>query len=174
MNTAKKEGKLEASVLGAAMQTCGNKGWWEGLLELRRLQQEQDIILFQVQQSIAFTALAHCLKQGHKYAVVRERVPIALQIAKALWREVGPARDVKDYSIVLSSALKLATSLQCEAAFVWGSELWSEAAFPQDHISFSAYICFLEQHQHPDEVDSLLEILMKLSRRPSTLFCLAA
>ena len=114
------------------------------------------MVLFPIEQSITLTALTHCLKEGHKHTVVRERVPIALAMAKACWRQASPARHVEDYNIVLSSALNLATSLDCKAAFAWGSELWSEAALPQNHISFSAYISFLEQYQHHDRVDALL------------------
>ena len=77
------------------------------LAELRRIQQEQDMVLFPIEQSITLTALTHCLKEGHKHTVVRERVPIALAMAKACWRQASPARHVEDYNIVLSSALNL-------------------------------------------------------------------
>ena len=160
VETAKIEGKLEASVFSAAMQTCGNKGWWEGLLELRRVQQEEDVTLCPVGRSIALTALTHCLKLEHKHRVVPERVPIALKIAKEYWGEAGPARDVQHINIVLSSALKLATHLDCRAAKQWGLELWREFqhdAFDKHQITLSTYMCFLEQYQRSDEVDAFLQ-----------------
>ena len=99
VETARAKGKLEASVLGAAMQTCGNKGWWEGLVEIRQVQQEEDVTLSPVERNIALTALTHCLKDECKERIVPERVPIALGIAKAYWREVGPVHDAQDFNI---------------------------------------------------------------------------
>ena len=142
------------------MQVCGNQGWWEGLVELRRVQREERVVLFPIQQGIAFTALTHCLKEGHKHTVVRERVPIALEMARAHWREVEAAKDYLGFNCSLSSALKLATSLECEAAYTWGREIWTKSgqiAFAKHHITLSSYICFLEQYRCFDEVDALLE-----------------
>ena len=156
VNKAKKDGRLEASVFGAAMQVCGSKGWWEGLLELRRIQQEEGVKLFPTELSIALTALSHCLRDERKGRIVPERVPIALKMGKTFWREARPARNTQ----CLSSALKLATCLNREAAYKWGSEVWSEAnraVFPESHITVSAYIWFLEHYQQCDEVDALLE-----------------
>ena len=159
LETAKMEGKLEASVLGAAMQTCGNKGWWEGLVEIRQVQQEERVVLFPIQQGIAMNALSHCLKEDKRHRVVADRVPLALEMGKAHWREVEPAGDSVAFNCSLSSALKLATRLECEAAYTWGSQLWVESqriAFSKHRITLSTYICFLEQYKRYDEVDAVL------------------
>ena len=160
VNVAKKEGKLEASVFGAAMQVCGNQGWWEGLVELRQIQRKEGVTLFSVERSIALTALAHCLKLRRRQQVVPERRPVALALAGQFWREVEPATDALTFNSSLSSALKLATCVDCEGAYNWGSEVWRESeevAFRKSHITLSAYICFLEQYQQCAAVDSLLE-----------------
>ena len=160
VETAKAEGKLEASVFGAAMQVCGNQGWWEGLVELRRLQRKEHVTLFSVERSIALTALAHCLKLRRKHLVVPERVPIALGMAKQFWIEAEPATDALAFNCSLGSALKLATCLDRESAYKWGLEVWSESeqvAFPKNHVTLGAYVCFLEHYQECDKVDALLE-----------------
>ena len=160
VNVAKKEGKLEASVFGAAMQVCGNQGWWEGLVELRQIQRKEGVTLFSVERSIALTALAHCLKFRRKQQVVPERRPVALALAGQFWREVEPATDALAFNCSLGSALKLATCLDCLGAYNWGSEVWCEAekvAFTKNQVTLGAYICFLEQYQECDKVDALLE-----------------
>ena len=160
VNTAKAQGKLEASVLGAAMQTCGNRGWWEGLLELHKMRQEEAVGISRILGSIALTALTHCLKDEHncRRVQVTDRVPVALAMAKQFWREVEPAGDVLTFNVLLSSALKLATCLDCEEAYIWGSELWDEPnqRFDRNQVSFDAYLAFLEHYRRCDEVNAIL------------------
>ena len=162
VKSASAKGHLEASVWGAAIQRCGDRGWWRGLMELCQLQQEEDVVLFPCQRNILLTALANSLKRKRQHNTVPERVPIALEMAKAYSREIGPAQDVRNFNIGLSSALKLATCLDCEAARNWGLEVWNESSQDtfrktRNHISFSAYIYFLEHYQQCDVVDALLE-----------------
>ena len=142
------------------MQECGNNGSWEGLLELRELQRKEGVKLFPIARNIALTALTNCLKDKRKYRVVTERVPVALEMAKVLWREVEPVGDVQTFNSGLSSTLKLATCLDCEAAYQWGLEVWRQArpaGFQPNYITLSAYISFLEHYQCCDEVDTLLD-----------------
>ena len=152
-------GKLEASVFGAAMQTCGNYGWWKGLLQLRRLQEKESIVLFTKELSIALNSLAHSLKVDHRKLVVPERVPIALDMAKTYWREVGPARcarNAHDFNVCLTSALKLATLLNCDAAYEWASKVWRTSPYDPSHVAYSAYINLLEHYRQYVDVDVLL------------------
>lgn len=137
------------------MQTCGNEGWWKGLLELHRLRREEAVALPPIVRNIALTALTHCLKGRRDQKLVMERVPVALEMAKEYWQEAGPAGDVRDFNIGLSSALKLAACLDCEAAYKWGLEVWSEShpCFVKDQISFKAHLAFLEHYRRSDEVD---------------------
>ena len=153
------QGKLEASVLGAAMQTCGHHGWWKGLLELRRLQEKAGTVLFTQELSIALNALAHSLKVDHRESIVPERVPKALDMAKTYWREVGPARcarNAHNFNTCLSSALKLATLLDCDAAYEWGSNLWSKSPYDPNRVTYGVYIGFLEHYRQRENVDVLL------------------
>ena len=129
------------------------------MLELHQMQRDNRLPVGTMERSIALTALSHCLKDEQKYKVVNDCMPIVLKIAKEYWRKAGPAGDAQNFNIGLSSALNLATRLDCKAARTWGMELWSvdEAAFPKNHMSFSTYIRFLEQYRHCDRVDALLE-----------------
>ena len=161
VKSANAKGQLEASVWGAAVQRCGDRGWWQGLTQLCQLQQER-LVLFPCERNILLTALANSLKCKKKHHNVPEHVPIALEMAKAYWREVGLDKDIANFNIGASSALKLATCLDCEAAWHWGLEVWSESSQDifrkkRDHISFSAYIYFLEHYQLCEVVDTLLE-----------------
>lgn len=84
VRSAVNDGTLEASVIGAAMQTCGNRGWWAELMEIRKIQKEQCVELFPIQRGIALTALTLCLKKGHRFRVVESRAQMALALAKEL------------------------------------------------------------------------------------------
>ena len=170
VNTAKAEGKLETSVFAAAMQTCGNFGSWKGLMKLRKLQQQEGTALDPIGRNIALTALTYSLKNRRKHAVVPHRAAAALEMAKELWDDTKPAQEAETFNSGLSSALKLATCIDSDAACAWGLEVWSKsnsAAFKKDHISFSTYLCFLEQYQRCDEVDALLESKEEVVSRAS-------
>ena len=149
----------EPSLFGAAAQTCGNKGWCEGFLELHQLWQDEGIKLDIVLRNIALDALSHLLKPEGKYGIDRHRADTALEMAKWYWQEIV-AQDAANFNIGLCSSLKLATCLDCHDACIWALSLWSEsreAQFPKNHITYSAYINFLEHYQQYDEVDALLE-----------------
>ena len=154
------EGLGEASVFGAAVQTCGNRGWWEGFLELHQLCEDEGMKLDVVQRNIALDALSHLLKPEGKYGIDRERAFVALEMAKWYWEEVAPAQDTANFNIGLCSSLKLATCLDFHDARIWALSLWSEAhqaKFRKTHITYSAYIRFLEHYQQYHEVDALLQ-----------------
>ena len=156
---------LEPSVLGAAMQTCGFKGWWQELLALLALRYDhrtQHSGLDVIQVNIALTALTACLKEQGAFGVLQSRATIAFILARQLCKELpmDASADDEQLNCYCSSSLKLATHLCSDTAHDWGQDLWEQAsalAFPISGITYSTYLQFLEQYERCDEVDAFLE-----------------
>ena len=73
---------VEADTLGAAMQTCGHRMWWDALLEVFDMKRTLHL---QVIPSIAFNALACCLRSdAEKVSACQllQRKEIAMDLAK--------------------------------------------------------------------------------------------
>ncbi|CAJ1372275.1 unnamed protein product [Effrenium voratum] len=152
---------MEASVIGAAMQKCGQSFWWDTLVALRAIQLQKGVRLSTVELSIVMTSLAFCLRRKGKMQVLPQRVPAVLAMAQDTWTEVDPPRGASgpnDFNCCLSSALKLARQMDCPSAKEWGMELWScqGLSFLRDPLSHSTYVAFLEHYRHHDEVDAVL------------------
>ena len=162
VRTAMSESMLEPSVLSSATQTCGYQGWWQELLALLQIQQEEELPLHPTSVNIALTALANCLKQRGAFGIIGSRAGVALSVAKQLWQERNAPKDSDSFNCALSSALKLATIMRSEAAHEWGLAVWGPehlATFPISGITYSTYFQFLEQYQHCEEVDALLDTM---------------
>ena len=158
---AAKDNVMEASVIGAAMQKCGQSFWWDTLVQLRAIQLQKGVRLSPVELSIVMTSLAFCLRSKGKFQVLPQRVPAALAIAQETWSDVDPptgASGANDFNCCLSSALKLARQLDCPMAKEWGMALWSHQGlnFLRNPLSHSTYAAFLEHYGHHDEVDTVL------------------
>ena len=73
---------VEAGTLGAAMQTCGHRMWWDALLEVFEMKRTLHL---QVIPSIAFNALACCLRcDAEKVSACQllQRKEIAVDLAQ--------------------------------------------------------------------------------------------
>lgn len=131
----------------------------EGAASASTFAGKESIVLSTTELSIVLISLTHSLKIDHGKLVVPERVPIALDMAKTYWREVGPARcarNAHDFNVCLTSAMKLATLLNCDAAYEWVSKVWSTSPYDPSHIAYSAYINLLEHYRQYVDVDVLL------------------
>ena len=162
MDEAVSTSMLEPSIFGAAMQTCGFRGWWKELLALQKLQQQQGGSLDTIQVNIGLTALTSCLKEHGAYGVLQSRASLAFILARDLCNqvEIDVISDAEVLNSFFSSVLKLATCLRSEAARAWALGLWDRAralSFSISGITYSTYIQFLEQYRLCDDVDALLE-----------------
>lgn len=153
------EGIRESSIFGAAMQTCGYRCWWMTLQKVRELQLQNAIKFDAVATSIGLTAITWNLRNEGLFDVLEERKEPALTMAKELWQE-GVIN-----AVVLTSALKLCTQLECPAAWQWGQQLWqeTESGIEKNSIVYSAYITMLEKYGDFSEVDRLLDFDEHLS-----------
>ncbi|CAL1140500.1 unnamed protein product [Cladocopium goreaui] len=153
------EGIRESSIFGAAMQTCGYRCWWMTLQKVRELQLQNAIKFDAVATSIGLTAITWNLRNEGLFDVLEERKEPALTMAKELWQE-GVIN-----AVVLTSALKLCTQLECPAAWQWGQQLWqeTESGIEKNSIVYSAYITMLERYGDFSEVDRLLDFDEHLS-----------
>ncbi|CAJ1390017.1 unnamed protein product [Effrenium voratum] len=151
---------MEASVIGAAMQTCGYQSWWGTFMKVRSIQQKHSISLFVVERNIAMTALSHCLKHGGKFGAIQQRKQAVLRMAQEIWQEVpqGTSTDHDSFNCGLSSAVKMARCVDSPEALEWGLEVWRQADdnYSKSIITFATYAHFLEHYELHDKVDALL------------------
>lgn len=159
LESALLDGIRESSIFGPAMQTCGHRYWWITLLRVRKLQLQNAIRFNAVTTSIGLTAITWNLRNQGLFDVLEERKEPALTMAKQLWQE-GEIN-----AVVLCSALKLCTQLECPAGWQWGQQLWqeTESGIEKNHIVYSAYITMLEKYGDFLEVDRLLDFDEHLS-----------
>jgi len=87
-NKAVSNKAVDASVVAAAMQTCGYQRWWGALSEVRAVQKASTLRLNQIARNIYITALTRAAS-GSKYGVVPERRQELLKLAKEAWYEVA-------------------------------------------------------------------------------------
>lgn len=104
LNEAISKDLVDFSVIGAAMQTCGMKSWWDALLEVRRIQTKHNIKLTPVQRNIFIAALTRAAS-GRAKGIVEERRARLLSLAQDMWSEIAPATDAGSFNAGLGSAL---------------------------------------------------------------------
>lgn len=122
---AVQEGRIDASVVGAAMQRCGQGLWWKELLEIRESQEQMGIVLHCIQHNLLLHALASCLKcKRCSDSEMDVRKAHAFQMARTIWGHPFPS-TVHDFNCALSSVLQLCVRVGSSEAFAWADELWN-------------------------------------------------
>eukprot|EP00438_Fugacium_kawagutii_P005589 Skav209408 [mRNA] locus=scaffold2187:122689:123888:+ [translate_table: standard] len=168
---ALKEGKVDGSVVGAALQRCGQGLWWTELLEVQELSERNGIAWNSIQQNIFLTALASCLKCksiGQTDQFVRRAK--AFQLAQAVWGYSLPTGQ-RAFNCALSSALNVCAQVGTKAAFSWADELWTWSQtqpFERSIVTYAARICLCEMQGRHDEVDDTLETCFNRNLRLNT------
>eukprot|EP00419_Tripos_fusus_P020940 CAMPEP_0172761180 /NCGR_PEP_ID=MMETSP1074-20121228/171113_1 /TAXON_ID=2916 /ORGANISM="Ceratium fusus, Strain PA161109" /LENGTH=106 /DNA_ID=CAMNT_0013595343 /DNA_START=188 /DNA_END=505 /DNA_ORIENTATION=- len=64
---------VDRSVIGAAMQKCGDSRWWDTLMEVMRLQSHHKVVLDPVARNIFITALTKAVRDDAKPHLEPER-----------------------------------------------------------------------------------------------------
>ena len=105
-------GQADTSVFNVAVQLCGDKRWWDALLEIRAMQHHTGIPCNHILQSSLLTALSKCSK-GQKFGVAKGRSQQILRTAKLVWNEATPN------VVVLTSALTVCACVERDAALEW-------------------------------------------------------
>ena len=153
--------QVDASVIGSAMQLCGQRVWWETLLWFYHQKQQLGIAFFCIEQSICLNALACCLKCDLKKVSsqqVLERKGSALELAKDVFQEYEPQTS-EEFNCILSTCLKLCRLVGTDAAIAWSQELidWAKnQPFAKTIVSHATVLMILEKQKRCSEVDDIL------------------
>ena len=157
---ALQEGQVDASVVGAAIQRCGQSLWWKELLEIRQLQEQNGIDLLFVGNTLLLHALASCLKCDNCTASeMKVRKSKAFQMAKAVWGHPLPSTQA-EFNCALSSVLQVCVRVGSSEAFTWGDELWrwsDRQPFKRSVVTYAARMFLCEMQGRHTEVDDTLE-----------------
>ncbi|CAJ1381283.1 unnamed protein product [Effrenium voratum] len=161
LERAAAEGKLDPTVIGAAMKRCEQGRFWDALLRARSLQKKEKILLGPVQVSIYLTALARCAS-GERGSVQEARRRQVFALAREAFD--GSAFDGWDSvtgSIVLNSALHACSISADPDAARWAKDLWETAArhgVQHSNSNYSSLATLWEKLGAADAVDELLAL----------------
>lgn len=150
---------IDASVIGAAMQRCGQNRWWGGLQEIRKMQQEASVKLWPLQRNIYITALTRSIRGERGFGAIPERRQQLVLLGKQAWEEAGPALDADTFRSGLGAALRLCAAAEEAAALSWAEELWTSAgqqSFPLNRLAYEAFVLVLAVYRLPQRVDKML------------------
>lgn len=166
-------GKVDASVIGAALQRCGQTRWWSTLKEVRKLQEHAKVSLRTQELSIYLIALAKSVKGEHGFGSMPERESQALKLGKQAWDEVSPTMENGTKTCVLvNSALRLCTCVSGVTGLQWAEQLWrwaEEQGVHLDTISYHTFALVLAEHGLAARVDKVLEESMATGHAPNSI-----
>ena len=159
-----RSGKVDISILSAAVQRCGQGRWWSTLIDILALQRTHKITSDTVHISAVMCALATCIRREGKFSVIPARSRLALQLGREVFDEgKDGARDALDFNAMLSSAFKLSSAINNTEARKWASELWEWSAMPpsqaftKDAATCGAFLALCERGGEVHLVDKFLQ-----------------
>lgn len=150
---------VDPSVIGAAMQRCGQGRWWDALQQVREMQRMTGVVLHPIVRNIYITALLRCVRGEQGFGAVSARQQELLRLARQAWEEAEPATDVDTFNSGVGAALSLCAASEDAAALVWGEEIWESAraqSFALYEVAHKQYVTFLAAHGHFERVDAAL------------------
>lgn len=162
---ALQDGMVDASVVCAALQKCGQGLWWNALIEIRELQERHGIVvLHSIQYSILNHALASCLKcRKCTDTQMNIRKAKAFRLAREIWGHPVPS-DAAAFNCALSSAFQLCVRVGSHEAFTWADELWTwseRQPFEKSMVTCTARMFVYEMQGRHTEVDATLKLCLQ-------------
>ena len=161
LQASAKAGHADISVFSAAVQSCGQKRWWNALTDVLSLQKKKEIASDSVHISSVLHALSICLRRDGAFEVVRSRADVALRLGRGLIDEAkAKVQNTKDFNIMLSSAFKLCAAAGLNTGHHWALELWewsSSIDFIKDGPTHSTFLALSERLRHSRLVDRMLQ-----------------
>ena len=159
LTAALQAGEVDASVIGAALQKCGHSRWWGTLLEVHRLQRENDIRMYGLQGRIFMTAIASCLKdRSLPKHILAERRRQGLLLSQAIWNASEPPTAEFDFNPAVDAVFNVCAAVGVEG-LPWARSVykWSQTV-PQslDIVAYTNLVSLLEHCGQHQQVDQLL------------------
>lgn len=163
-HNALQDGKVDASVVGAALQRCGQGLWWNALIKIRKLQEQHGIVLHCIEHNIFNHALASCLKcRKCTASQMNIRKAKAFRVAREIWGHPVPS-NAADFNCALSSAFQVCARAGSSEAFTWADELWTWSEgqpFEKSMVTYTARMFVYEMQGRHTEVDATLKLCLQ-------------
>ena len=161
LDSAKEAGQIDASVVGAALQTCGFQRWWDALLEVHRRWFKEGLGFDDgIGTRLFLSALARCAKDKTlDRAVLVARGEHALKLGKQAWKGMPELTSEVAFCSALGGAWSICDAAGSEGALQWADELhaWSkQQSFMPTAQTCTPFLSLLEQRAQHHRVDSLL------------------
>ena len=159
--------EVDGSVIGAAMQTCGHRRWWEALMQVYDEAVHHNIQLDRIQRSIFINAMAACLQRSQCSDLeLSARKDRALRLSKHVWNHMSfPSKEL-DFLCALGAAWRVCAEIG-EQALPWAEELLNccnaQKKYNATAIQYSPLWSLFERCKHKARVE---ELLQEFVRRP--------
>lgn len=158
---ASEQNKVDLSVVGSAMQRCGQGRWWHALLEVRQVQLQHGLTLTPLQRNIYFTALARSVRGEGGFGPLPVRQRALITLGKEAWAETDVLEDTDaTLSSSVGAVLTLCTAAKHADGFHWGVEVWQSLksqALSNTPSAYEQYTSLLAVYKQEDQVNSILD-----------------
>ncbi|CAE7928883.1 unnamed protein product, partial [Symbiodinium necroappetens] len=159
--------EADGSVIGAAMQTCGHRYWWETLMQVNDRAVEHDVEFDAILRRIFINALAACLKHSQCSASeLSARKDRALRLSKNAWHQMPVPSSELDFNNSLSVVWRVCAEIG-EGALPWADEILKRCKTQKYTINLLAYgplLALLEKCKRHGRVDQLIHEICKKQR----------
>ena len=153
-------GEVDASVISAAMQSCGHHRWWETLMQVHDQTVKYNVECDAIQRRIFINAMAACLQRSRCSDVeLSARKDLALRLSKQAWRHMSSPSKELDFRCALGAAWRVCAEIG-EPALPWAEELlkWckEQKKYTATVLEYTPLWSLLERCKHQDRVEELL------------------
>lgn len=156
VTAAIRDGTVEVTVFGAAMQKCGQLKAWDALQTIRDLQKRSNFKLTEFEMSIYLRSLAECVRI--KGGVLRERQLMILSLAWEAWSDSMPFHVTKACIGSAIAVCAAAAPVAKSASLHWAEEMLQLAKNEQtqlDEVQYTSYVNVLAWNALHEKVDEL-------------------
>ena len=153
--------QVDCSVIGACMQTCGNKYWWSTLLQVHDLQKANAIKLNRVTSRIFLNALRKCCKTGPTPATdLLVRQEQALALGKQICQELSWPKTEQEYLLTSGHVYALCAAIGPKAlpwAMDFQEQMRLQGWTSLTCVELGPFLSLLEQDGQTKKVDKMLQ-----------------
>ena len=156
--------EADASVVAAAMQTCGHNYWWETLMQVHDMAVDNGIEFDSIQFRIFMNAMAACLRGSQCDSLeLSTRKDRALSLSKQTWNCMPAQSSEQGFRRSVTVAWRVCAEIGA-VALPWAEELISfckTQKFSLDIMAYAPLLCLLEQCGYQDRVDHLVDEIVQ-------------
>lgn len=157
VTAAIRNGTVEITVFGAAMQKCGQLKAWDALKTIRDLQKHSGFKLTEIELSIYLHSLAECVRV--KGGVLRERQLMILSLGREAWSDSMPFHVTKTCIGSVIAVCAAAAPVAKSESLRWAEEMLLTSKNENvhlDEVEYTPFVNVLAWNNLHGKVDELL------------------